>query len=259
MIIKKQLIRFISFSLLFFGFTANSMAKSDKPIKRKGKEAQLSLKTDEEKISYAIGQQIGMRLKQDGISIDISTLVLSLKDVFAERESKMTPEQMQETMMLLQEKTRLAKEEIAKKMKEEGEKYLLNNKKNPAVKETKSGLQYQIVSAGKGESPKADSRVKVHYKGTLINGTEFDSSYKRNNPAEFQVNRVIPGWTEALQMMKPGSKWKLTIPSDLAYAQRGVPGIPPNSVLNFEVELIEVLKSDLLNDKPKATANKSLK
>src|SRR5206468_4108344 len=113
-------------------------------------------------------------------------------------------------------------------------------KNKKGVKSTASGLQYEVLSEGKGTSPKATDTVKVNYRGSLLDGTEFDSSYKRGQPAEFPVNGVIKGWTEALQMMKPGAKWKLYIPANLAYGEHGRPGIPPNSMLTFEVELLEI-------------------
>ena len=123
-----------------------------------------------------------------------------------------------------------------------GEEFLKENATKEGVKTLPSGLQYKVVKEGEGKSPKATDTVSVHYKGTLINGTEFDSSYKRNEPAEFPVNRVIPGWTEALQLMKEGSKWMLYIPAKLAYGERGTPGGPigPNETLIFEVELLKV-------------------
>ena len=124
--------------------------------------------------------------------------------------------------------------------KTQGDKFLTENKARKGVQVTKSGLQYEVLQAGKGPSPKATDQVKVHYRGTLTNGTEFDSSYKRNQPAVFPVNGVIQGWVEALQMMNAGAKWKLVIPSNLAYGERGRPSIPPNSVLVFEVELLAI-------------------
>ncbi len=128
----------------------------------------------------------------------------------------------------------------AKENSKIGEEYLQKNKGKEGIKVTKSGLQYKVLKEGAGIIPKATDVVKVHYRGTLIDGTEFDSSYKRNQPAEFQLNQVIPGWTEGLQLMKVGSKYQLTIPSNLAYGERGNQGIPGNSVLIFEVELLDV-------------------
>jgi FKBP-type peptidyl-prolyl cis-trans isomerase len=130
------------------------------------------------------------------------------------------------------------------KNKKEGEAYLAANAKKPGVKTTESGLQYKVLKAGDGATPKKTDTVRVHYHGTLTDGTVFDSSVERKQPAEFPVNRVIPGWTEALQLMKVGDKWQVTIPSDLAYGEQGTPGGPigPNSVLVFEVELLDIVK-----------------
>jgi FKBP-type peptidyl-prolyl cis-trans isomerase len=126
---------------------------------------------------------------------------------------------------------------------EKGQKFLADNKSKPNVKTTASGLQYEVITEGKGPSPKATDVVKVHYKGTLLDGTQFDSSYDRGQPAEFPLNQVIRGWTEGLQLMKVGGKNKLVIPSDLAYVPQGRPGIPGNSTLVFEVELIQIVKA----------------
>jgi len=136
---------------------------------------------------------------------------------------------------------RVAKrQEEASKNKATADKFLASNKTKTGVKVTDSGLQYQVITEGKGVLPKDTDRVKVHYKGTLIDGTEFDSSYKRNNPATFGVRGVIKGWTEALLLMKTGAKWKLFVPPELAYGPSGRPKIPPNSLLIFEVELLEI-------------------
>ena len=200
------------------------------------------LKSDEQKASYAIGQQIGNGLKAQGLKIEVDALALAISDVLAGKESRITPQELQASVGKMQASVAAKQEQEAQGNLEAGKKYLEENKKKEGVKVTESGLQYEVLTAGKGASPKAEDKVKVHYKGTLIDGTEFDSSYKRDRPAEFGVGQVIPGWTEALQMMKVGSKWKLTIPSDLAYGPRGRPSIPGNSVLVFEVELLEIPK-----------------
>ena len=200
------------------------------------------LKTDKEKASYAVGQQIGKSIRDQGIELDAATLSMSIEEAIAGKASRFTPEEMQATLTKLQETMQKAMVEKASKNKEAGDKFLAENKKKSGIKTTTSGLQYKVISEGKGESPKEDAQVKVHYKGTLLDGTEFDSSYKRNEPAVFPVTGVIPGWTEALKMMKTGAKWELAIPSDLAYGPRGRPGIPPNSVLQFTVELVEIMK-----------------
>jgi FKBP-type peptidyl-prolyl cis-trans isomerase FklB len=131
---------------------------------------------------------------------------------------------------------------FSEKNKKEGEAFLAENKKKSGIKALPSGLQYKVITEGKGKSPKATETVTVHYRGTLIDGTEFDSSYKRGQPATFPVGGVIKGWTEALQLMKEGAKWQLVIPSDLAYGESGRQGIPPNAVLVFEVELVSIQK-----------------
>lgn len=208
--------------------------------------------TDTEKASYSIGQQIGRGLQSQKINVDVKVLGEAISDVLAGRPSRLSEAEMQASLEKMQEEMQKKLAESAKENKTAGEKYLAENKKKPGVKTTKSGLQYKIISEGKGSSPSDDATVKVHYRGTLLDGTEFDSSYKRNAPAEFPVGGVIAGWTEALKMMKPGAKWELSIPSDLAYGSRGRPGIPANSVLNFTVELVEVVKA-----KPAAQAVKN--
>ena len=209
-------------------------------------------KTDAEKASYGIGQQIGRGLKSQGVEVNVDIMAGSIKDVLEGRPSRLSDQEIQAALTKLQEEMQKKMAEQAEKNKEVGAKYLEENKKKKGVKTTKSGLQYKVIAEGKGDSPKADSKVKVHYRGTLIDGSEFDSSYKRNEPAVFPVGGVIAGWTEALKLMKPGAKWELTIPSDLAYGSRGRPGIPANSVLNFTVELVEVMK----DQKPAAPAKK---
>ena len=202
----------------------------------------IQLKSDEQKFSYVVGQQIGNSLKQQGMKVDADVLAMSVTDVIDGKPSRLTEPEMQAVMQKVGEAAMTKRGEEGKANKDKGAKFLEENKKKPNVKTTASGLQYEVLTEGKGTPPKATDTVKVHYRGTLVDGTEFDSSYKRGQPAEFPVNGVIPGWTEALQLMKPGGKWKLYIPSDLAYGEMGRPSIPPNSVLIFEVELLEVKK-----------------
>lgn len=206
---------------------------------QKGKE----LKTDKDKVSYAIGQDIGNTMKTREIDIDPEILGQSIQDVLSGKPSKLTPEEIQKTMQAFQQAQMDKQTQKFAKNKAEGTAFLEKNKAAEGVKVTASGLQYKVISEGKGESPKDDSTVKVHYAGRLIDGTEFDSSIKRGQPAEFPVGGVIRGWTEALKMMKVGDKWQITLPSDLAYGPQGQPPtIPPDSVLIFDVELLEVKK-----------------
>ena len=200
--------------------------------------------SDMDKASYGIGQQIGKGLQSQGIQVNVDVLADSIRDVLEGKESKLKDEEIKEALGKMQEEMQKKLAAQAQENKSKGAKFLADNKKKSGVKETKSGLQYKVITGGTGESPKDDSKVKVHYSGTLIDGTEFDSSYKRNEPAVFPVGGVIAGWTEALKLMKPGAKWELTIPSELAYGARGRPGIPANSVLNFTVELIEIVKEE---------------
>ncbi len=200
------------------------------------------LQTDDQKASYAIGQQIGQNMKTQGVSVDVDVLSMSIADVLAGKPSRLSPQEMQDALQKLQARMMAEEQKKGQKNKEEGDKFLAANKKKTGVKTTASGLQYETLKKGMGPLPKATDKVKVHYQGTLLDGTEFDSSYKRNQPAEFPLNAVIKGWTEGLQLMPVGSKYKFYIPSDLAYGPQGRPGIPPNSVLIFEVELLDILK-----------------
>lgn len=200
----------------------------------------LELKTDMQKASYAIGQQIAAGIKRQGVDVDVETLKTSLVDGLNGKESALTPQEMQKAMLSLQSQMQEKQKALAAKNKKAGEDFLKANKSKKGVKTTKSGLQYTITKEGSGKSPKPTDTVKVHYKGSLIDGTEFDSSYKRNAPAEFPLNGVIPGWTEGIPLMKTGGKATLFVPSALAYGEAGRPGIPPNSVLVFDVELLEI-------------------
>ena len=204
-----------------------------------------ALPTQKDKVSYAIGMNIGKSLHKDSVDIDPNIFLQGLKDAMAGGKVLMTPEEVKATMTELQGELRKKQEAQAQQAgaanKQEGDAFLAANKAKPGVVTLPSGLQYKIVKEGTGPKPTATDTVVCNYRGTLINGTEFDSSYKRGEPATFAVNQVIKGWTEALQLMPVGSKWELYIPPDLAYADKGAGSdIGPNATLKFEVELMSI-------------------
>ena len=200
------------------------------------------LKSEKGQYSYAIGVQIAKNLKDQKIDLDTKAFAAAVKDVTSGKEPQITEENRIAALRKMSEGLREKDNAAATENLKKGEAYLAENKAKEGVKVTDSGLQYEVISEGKGAKPKASDTVEVHYRGTLIDGKEFDSSYARNQPAQFPVKGVIPGWTEALQLMKTGSKYKLTIPANLAYGERGNPSIPGNSVLVFEVELLKIVK-----------------
>lgn len=202
---------------------------------------QKKLDTDVKKASYAIGQQIGGNLKSQNIDFDPEIVAMALKDA-QKGESKLDKDGMQQAMMKLQELAMQKQQTEATENLKKAEAFLAQNKTQPGVQTTASGLQYVITQQGNGATPTDDDTVKVHYTGTLTTGEKFDSSVDRGQPAEFPVKGVIPGWTEALKLMKVGSKAKLFIPPNLAYGSQGRPGIPANSALVFDVELLDIVK-----------------
>lgn len=191
------------------------------------------------KASYGLGVIIASNLKmQGGDSLDVETINIALKDTYLGKPLVMDKDK---SAMVVQDYMQKAMEQKAIKAEAESKAFLEANKAKEGVKVTASGLQYQVLSSGNGKAPTATDKVTVNYVGKLVDGTEFDSSYARNEPATFTVNQVIPGWTEALQLMKEGDKWMLFIPSNLAYGEQGAGGqIPPNATLIFEVELLKV-------------------
>jgi FKBP-type peptidyl-prolyl cis-trans isomerase FklB len=207
------------------------------------------LKTQKDKVSYAIGMDMGNSLKRNNVEVDPDILGQAIKAVITGEKTLLTDQEVRTTLTALQQELKGKMEEKMKaqgeKNKKEGEDFLAANKKKEGVKTLPSGLQYKVITPGTGKSPKATDTVSVQYKGTLIDGTEFDSSYKRGKPATFPVSGVIKGWTEALQLMKEGAKWQLFIPSSLAYGETGTAGGPigPNAVLVFEVELLSIEKA----------------
>ena len=197
--------------------------------------------------SYVIGTNIASNMKSQGIDINVDSLVAGLTDVLKGTGSKIAPAEAKEIMTKfeaqVQAKTQAKAGESGKKNIEEGKAFLEKNGKLDGVKTTASGLQYSVMKEGTGEKPKSTETVKVHYHGTLLNGTVFDSSVDRKEPATFPLDGVIKGWTEGLQLMPTGSKYKFVLPSELAYGERGAGGdIGPNAVLTFEVELLEIVR-----------------
>jgi FKBP-type peptidyl-prolyl cis-trans isomerase FklB len=205
-----------------------------------GQEKSPQLKDQKDKVSYSLGLNIGFNLGRQNISINPDALTAGIKDAIAGKP-QLTTDQVKETMAAF-EKDMMEKQKAAgEKNATEGTKFLEENKKKEGVKTTASGLQYKAIKEGTGAQPKGNDTVTVNYRGTLINGTEFDSSYKRGQPATFPLNGVIKGWTEGLQLMKTGSKYQFFVPANLAYGDRALgPDIAPNSTLIFDVELLGV-------------------
>jgi FKBP-type peptidyl-prolyl cis-trans isomerase FklB len=202
-------------------------------------------KTKKEKISYSIGVNLGKDLKRQGIALDQGLFAQGVKDGLGGSKTAMNDDDMQTTLIAFQQEMMTKMQEKQKvegeKNSKEGEAFLSANKNKEGVVTLPSGLQYKVIKSGDGPKPTKDQTVKCHYRGTLVDGTEFDSSYKRGEPTEFPVGGVIKGWTEALQLMPVGSKWQLFIPADLAYGSNGSgPTIGPNAVLIFDVELISI-------------------
>lgn len=200
--------------------------------------------TLEQKANYIIGQNLGKNLQNGGLAIEPEAMALALTDLRDGKPSRISEEDMQKIMQEVQEKAMAKQEEEAKKTSEAniaaGKKFLEENKAKEGVVTTASGLQYKVITEGTGAKPKATDTVTVNYSGKLLDGTEFDSSAKHGQPATFPLDGVIPGWTEALQLMPQGSKWEIYIPSELAYGAGGQGPIPASSTLIFEVELLEI-------------------
>ena len=199
--------------------------------------------TDKEKLSYAIGAQFAHNIKQQPFELDTNTFVEAIRDTLDGKDMKLTPDEIRQVLVAYQQQQIKLQEELAKKNKEDGDKFLAENSKKQGVKVTKSGLQYKIIKQGTGPKPKLEDSVTVHYKGTLLNGKEFDSSYDRGKgePITISLDHVIKGWQEAVTMMPVGSKWEVYVPPDLAYGDRANgPDITPNSTLVFDIELIAI-------------------
>ncbi len=229
---------------------AVGMAQEAAPAAAPATAAGTELKTLEDKAAYAIGLNFGQRILADDLGLSPEMISRGLTDALNKAKPALTEEELETTMLAFSRKMQArsatavaVQDPAAAKNLKEGQDFLAKNKLVKGVVTTKSGLQYQVITAGKGPSPKRTDTVSVHYHGTMLSGKVFDSSVERKRPAEFAVNRVISGWTEALQLMKVGDKWKLFIPSDLAYGPDS-PGEPigPNSLLVFEVELLDIVK-----------------
>lgn len=204
----------------------------------------LVLETVNQRFSYAFGLNIGRQFKQQEIVLDVDAIAMALTDIYSETEPKLSEEEVQvavQTFQQEQQEKQMALQQVATDENAKvGAEFLAANAEKEGVVTLESGLQYKVITAGEGEKPALDATVTVHYRGTLIDGTEFDSSYSRNQPATFPVQGVIPGWTEALQLMSEGSKYELYIPSELAYGANGSPPqIGPGATLIFEVELLK--------------------
>jgi FKBP-type peptidyl-prolyl cis-trans isomerase FklB len=225
--------------------TQHTSAAKTSPKPAADSSQPLVLTTQKDKISYAIGMNVGTNLQKQAVDVDPAVLLQGLKDAIAGSKPLLSEEEARAVLMQLQEETRKKQAEKAQQAgaanKTEGETFLAANKNKEGVITLPSGLQYKILKAGTGPKPAATDSVVCNYRGTLINGTEFDSSYKRGQPATFPVNGVIKGWTEALQLMPAGSKWQLFVPAQLAYGDRGAGAdIGPNATLIFEVELLSI-------------------
>ncbi len=207
----------------------------------------VSLASQNDSLNYSLGVEIGKNLKPIAEDIKVEVVMQGIRDGLAGGDLKLTDQEVKKSYQALQQKmnTKMQEErkQLAEKNKTEGAAFLEENKKKEGVVTLPSGLQYKVLKEGKGPKPKADDTVIAHYVGKLLDGTQFDSSYDRGKPLTIQVNRVIPGWTEALQLMPVGSKWELYIPSNLAYGARGGGSvIPPNATLIFDVELLDIKK-----------------
>jgi FKBP-type peptidyl-prolyl cis-trans isomerase FklB len=208
-------------------------------------QEKVQLKTQQDSLSYSIGLDIAKNLRQQSVEVNPSVLAQGIKDQLAGAKTLLSEQEAQATLMAFQARMMAKQQEAASALGNEnkiaGEKFLAENRKKDKVVTLPSGLQYKVLTMGKGKKPKVDQTVTVNYRGSLIDGKEFDSSYKRGEPATFQANQVIKGWTQALQLMPVGSKWQLFIPSDLAYGERGAGQlIGPNATLVFEVELLAI-------------------
>lgn len=206
---------------------------------------QTELDTQEKQFSYALGIQFGLQivsqLQSSDLPLSSEALALGIADILNQNELKLTDEQMQAVMAAVQKEIQDRDSAMREAAAQQGDDFRANFANEEGVESTASGILYKVITAGDGATPTLESTVTVHYRGTLVDGTEFDSSYRRNEPTSFPLGSIIPGWQEALQMMKVGSKWEVVIPPQLAYGENGAPpAIPPNATLVFEIELLEI-------------------
>lgn len=203
--------------------------------------AEPALKTDKDKLSYALGVQIGQDLKTRGVEVNPDVFARAMRDMMAGNQPVLSQEEMKRVFDTLNQEMMQKRQAMADKSLKDGAEFLKQNKGKPGVVELPSGIQYKVLKKAEGKKPTAESSVVAHYRGTLINGTEFDSSIKRNSPATFPLRGVIKGWQEVLPMMSVGAKWQVFIPAALGYGDRGAPpSIGPNETLIFEIELLEI-------------------
>lgn len=212
-----------------------------------GAAAETALKTDKEKLSYSLGAQIGQDIKRNEVEIDVDVFSRAMREAISGAKAAMTEEEIRNTMQAFQqtmrEKAMVKMQQMGEKNKKTSDEFLAANKTKEGVKTLPSGIQYQVITTGKGKKPTLKDQVVAHYTGTLIDGTEFDSSVKRGEPATFPLNSVIKGWQEVMPLMTVGSKWKVVIPPELGYGPRGAgQQIGPNQVLVFDIELLDVKK-----------------
>ena len=220
-----------------------------------GQEKSPPLKDQKDKFSYSIGVNIGSNLSKQNIPVNPDAITAGIKDAIAGKP-QLTPDQIKEVMATFEKDMEQKQKAAEEKNASEGTKFLEENKNKDGVKTTGSGLQYKALKQGTGAQPKESDTVTVNYRGTLINGTEFDSSYKRGQPATFPLSGVIKGWTEGLQLMKVGSKYQLFVPPNLGYGDRAVgPDISPNSTLIFEVELLDIKPAETTGTSPTPSAS----
>ncbi|MDH0290742.1 FKBP-type peptidyl-prolyl cis-trans isomerase [Pseudomonas sp. GD04087] len=204
--------------------------------------SELNLSTDEARVSYGIGRQLGDQLRENPVpGMTLDAILAGLSDAYAGAESRVPGEALSASFQVIRERMQAEAQAKAEAAAAVGREYLVDNAKREGVTVLPSGLQYEVLVSGEGAKPSREDTVRTHYHGTLVDGTVFDSSYERGQPAEFPVGGVIAGWVEALQLMNAGSKWRLHVPSELAYGGQAVGSIPPHSVLVFDVELLEIL------------------